>query len=267
MATEYSGSGDPARSLALLWGVQPQRSRGPRPGLDVARVVRAAVELADEEGLAALSMRRVAERLGVGTMSLYTYVPGKPELLDLMLDTVLGERALPEVGDADWRAALEALAREDWAHYHRHPWVLEISGTRALLGPHELDGFEAAVRVVCGLGLTGREMVAVVTVVGQYVRGAAEAATDAAQAERRTGVSEDAWWNAREPILDQVFDPARYPTLVAIEAEGAFAAERGAPDYTLSRAVADFEFGLARLLDGIATLVRARGTAGPRGQG
>ena len=93
MSPEYAGRGDPRRSLDLLWGDAPRPSRGPKPGLDVATIVAAAIALADADGLDGLSMRRVAERLGVGTMSLYTYVPSKAELLDLMLDTVYGEQA------------------------------------------------------------------------------------------------------------------------------------------------------------------------------
>jgi AcrR family transcriptional regulator len=91
MVLEYSGSGDPKRTMALLWGIGKKPTRGPKPGLSVGRIVSAAVEVADAEGLGALSMRRVADRLGIGTMSLYTYVPGKAELIDVMLDTVLGE--------------------------------------------------------------------------------------------------------------------------------------------------------------------------------
>lgn len=93
---EHSGKGDPARSLALLWRTSERTSRKGKPDLSVDRIVRAGIEIADAEGLAALSMRRVAERLGVGTMSLYTYVPGKAELLDVMLDTVYGETARPQ---------------------------------------------------------------------------------------------------------------------------------------------------------------------------
>ena len=86
--TEHSGSGDVSRSLELLWGLGERPSRGPKPGLTLDRIVTAAVAVADAEGLGALSMRRVATDLGVGTMSLYRYVPGKAELLDLMLDKV-----------------------------------------------------------------------------------------------------------------------------------------------------------------------------------
>ena len=112
---EYSGRGDPARSLELLWGARRTPTRGPKPGLSVERIVYAAIELADAEGLAALSMRRVAERLGVGTMSLYTYVPGKAELLDVMVDTVYGELSTQDGDEADWRARVEQVARANWA--------------------------------------------------------------------------------------------------------------------------------------------------------
>src|SRR5690606_20875133 len=117
VTVEYSGKGDPARSLALLWRTSERVSRKGKPDLSVDRIVRAAIEVADTEGLQARSMRRVAERLGVGTMSLYTYVPGNPELLDVMLDTVYGETARPEDVPGGWRARLELIARENWALY------------------------------------------------------------------------------------------------------------------------------------------------------
>lgn len=91
--TTDDGPTDPTRSLALLWRTSERTGRRGKHDLSVGRIVHAAIELADAEGVAALSMRRVAERLGVGTMSLYTYVPGKRELLDVMVDTVHGELA------------------------------------------------------------------------------------------------------------------------------------------------------------------------------
>jgi AcrR family transcriptional regulator len=259
VTTDYSGAGDPARSLPLLWRDQKRPTRGPRPGLSVDKVVAAAVELADAEGLAALSMRRVADKLGVGTMSLYTYVPGKAELLDLMLDTVLAEEARPDAADADWRTGLEQRAREDWALFHRHPWVLQIAPGRALLGPNETDLFEASLRVVDGIGLSGTEMVLVVSLVADFTRGAAQTAVGAAQAERRTGISDEEWWKAREPLFDRYFDPARFPTVTRVGAEGAFAQPPGDGEYTVAWAREGFEFGLRRLLDGIENFVEARG--------
>jgi AcrR family transcriptional regulator len=257
VTTDYTGGGDPARSLRLLWRDQKRPSRGPRPGLSVDRVVAAATELADAEGLAALSMRRVAERLGVGTMSLYTYVPGKAELLDLMLDTVLAEVARPDPAGG-WRAGLELRAREDWALFHRHPWILQVSPSRSLLGPNETDLFEATMRVVAGTGLSGAEMVLVVSLVAEYTRGAAQTAVGAAQAERRTGISDEQWWAAREPLFDKYFDPGRYPTLTSVASSGAFEPPAGDAAYTVARAQESFEFGLPRVLDGIEAFIEGR---------
>lgn len=262
MTTDYSGSGDPARSLPLLWRDTKRPTRGPRPGLSVDRIVAAAIELADAEGLAALSMRRVADKLGVGTMSLYTYVPGKAELLDVMLDTVLAEEARPDAAAGGWRAGLERRAREDWALFHRHPWVLQITPGRSLLGPNETDLYEATLRVVDGIGLSGTEMVLVVNLVADYTRGAADTAVGAAQAERRTGVSDEEWWKAREPLFDKYFDPDRFPTVTRISAAGAFEPPATEGGYTVAWARESFEFGLRRLLDGIEAFVAAR-AAGP----
>jgi AcrR family transcriptional regulator len=256
--TEYTGRGDPARSMALLWGVQKAPTRGPKPGLRVEQIVAAAIRVADAEGLAALSMRRVAGELGVGTMSLYTYVPGKAELLDVMLDTVLGEVARPDAAAGGWRDRLEAYARELWAHYHRHPWALRVSGARSLLGPNETALYEAALAVVSEIGFSGREMMQVVTLVGEYVRAVAARAVEAAQLAKETGVSDEQWWREREPLLDQVFDPARYPTVTRIAGEGAFSQPEGGLDYNLQDAVDSFEFGLGRVLDGIEAFVTRR---------
>ena len=256
MTTDYSGGGDPARSLPLLWRDQKRPTRGPRPGLTVDRIVAAAIELADAEGLGALSMRRVADRLGVGTMSLYTYVPGKAELLDVMLDTVLAEVARPD-GAGGWRAGLERRAREDWALFHRHPWMLQISPARALLGPNETELFEASLSTVAGTGLSGAEMVLAVSLVGEYTRGAAQSAVGAAMAEQRTGISDEQWWAAREPLFDKYFDPSRYPTVTRVAAEGAFEQPAGDATYTVAQAQQSFEFGLARVLDGIEAFIKA----------
>ena len=263
---EYASRGDPRRSMFLLWGRIELGSRGPKQGLDVADVARAGIALADAEGLGAVSMRRVAQAVGRGTMSLYTYVPGKAELLDLMLDTVLGERAreVPAPGD-DWRAGVEASARGAWAFYERHPWVLDIAGARALLGPSELDAYEAQVRLFDGLGLTAVDQTRMVGVVASFVRGAARAVADARAAERATGVSDDDWWNARSAVLDELIGddwwPERYPTLTRLDAEKAFLQADRSPDdptpYMEYEELAVFEFGLQRLLDGIEAYVRA----------
>lgn len=261
---EYTGRGDPRRSMALLWGMGDPPTRGPKPGLSVATIVSTAIELADAEGLDALSMRKVSERLGKSPMALYTYVPGKAEILDLMLDTVLGELPTEYPVDGGWRGGVEASARHGWAFYQRHPWVLQVSGARAVLGPHEFDQYEAQLRLYDGLGLSGVEMARSVGVVSSFVRGAAKAVADTRSAERATGVSDDEWWSARAPLLDEapIDWGGRYPTITKLEAEGAFSQLDRDPDdatpYLERDALDTFEFGLQRLLDGIEALVESR---------
>ena len=211
--TEYAGSGE--RSLELLWRTSQQPTRGPKPKLDLDQIVRVAIELADEDGLAPLSMRKVAERLGVGTMSLYTYVPGKAELLDLMVDASVGPS---EVVDGGWRERLERIARESWDRYHRHPWLLEITMVRPVLGPNVTARYDHELQAVDGIGLTDVEMDAVITLVAGHVEGAARRALEAALAERRTGMSDLEWWEARAPFLERVFEPERFPTAARVGA-------------------------------------------------
>ncbi|MET8911735.1 TetR/AcrR family transcriptional regulator [Micromonospora sp. NPDC004551] len=258
MTTEYSGTGDPARSLALLWRTREKASR--KGGdLSVERIVRAAIEVADAEGLAALSMRRVAERLGVGTMTLYTHVPGKGELLDVMLDTVYGETARPEQVPGGWRGRLAQIARENFALYLRHPWLLQVATTRPPLGPNLIAKYEYELRAVDGIGLTDLEMDAVITLVTGYVHGAARPAVEAAQASRDTGMTEQQWWYAHAPYLEKVMDPNRFPLAARV---GATAGQEYQAASDPARA---FEFGLARLLDGVAVLVRDRAGAAAGG--
>ncbi|WP_437730478.1 TetR/AcrR family transcriptional regulator [Sorangium sp. So ce1335] len=249
-ATEYSGGGDAVRSLDLLWGVKKRSSRGPRPGLSLDQIVRAAIELADGEGLSALSMQRVAAKLGFTPMSLYRYVPSKAELLDLMLDAAAGEMPLVDGVPGGWRAKLEASALADWALYHRHPWFLHVTPVRPVMGPKGMATYEAALRAVAGIGLTDREMLAAVHLVDSYVRGAGRLSVDRAEAEQETGVSDEQWWSERAYFWDKLFDPARYPTMAQMMSSGAFDEDPFTKDV--------FLFGLQRVLDGIEALVRSR---------
>jgi AcrR family transcriptional regulator len=250
--------------MQLLWGEAsgdngdarggPQAPRrGPRPRLTVREIARAAIAVVDGKGLSALSMRRLADDLGVTAMSLYTYVPGKAELLDVMLDTVYGETARPEDVPGGWRERLRLIARENWALYHRHPWMLQVATSRPVLGPNLIAKYDYELRAVDGLGLTDVEMDMTVATLGDFVHGAARAAIAKAQADKVTGRSEDEWWAAVAPLLEKVFDAERHPTATRV---GAAAGEEfqsaSAPERT-------FEFGLERLLDGFAVLIDSRG--------
>lgn len=246
-----TGTGDPARTMALLWRDRnaPGPRRGPRPRLDVDRIVAAAVAIADAEGLAAVSVRRVAAGLGVAPMTLYTHVPGKGELTDLMVDAVTGELYPDGLPDGGWREQVTAVARANWDLHVRHPWLLEVGTGRPPLGPSVLAKYEQELRAVDGLGLTERQMDLLVTLVNGFVRGTVGGVGDRARAEAASGVTEQQWWEATEPYFQQVFDPDRYPTAARV-GPVAGAELSAAVDPEVS-----FTFGLARLLDGMAVLI------------
>lgn len=259
MTTEYSGQGNYRLTLKLLWGLRDQPSRGPKPKLTVEQIVQAAIRIADAEGLAALSMRRVAQELDVGTMSLYRYVPGKHELLDLMYDTVCGESPPLDGSEAPkgWRAKLELMAREDWALYHRHPWMLQMSAGRTPFGPNMLRGYEASLTIVSDIGLTEKEMVAVIDLVHSYTSGAAQVSVSASQAEQQTGISDEQWWSEQQSAIEEVIDWSLYPTAGQVSEAGVW------EDYELwdnedGKVTFGFEFGLQRILDGIEALLTQR---------
>ncbi|MFF2779691.1 TetR/AcrR family transcriptional regulator [Streptomyces sp. NPDC058052] len=235
-------------SLDLLWGTGERPSRGPRPGLTLDRIVGAAVALADAEGLDAVSMRRVAGELGVGTMSLYRYVPGKTELLDLMLDRVQGE-SLPDgpvEPPAHWREAVEALARGHLALYRAHPWLLKVNEARSLLGPNTLRGFELCLTGLTGphgLGLSDPQTLAVIVTVQSFVAGIARMELQTAEAVKETGVSDDEFWAAQVPFLERAMESGEFPAVA------------GLADDTFSREIDQFAFGLERIMDGLEVLV------------
>ena len=252
MADKHDAA-DAATGLALLWGTSKKTSRGPKPGLRLEQIAACAVELADAEGLAALSMQRVAARLGFTTMSLYRYMPGKSELVDLMLDAAIGAPPALDRDGNGWRERLQEWARAHWELVHRHPWMLELATRRRLMGPNELAWIEAGLRAVDGIGLNGEEMLDVVVLVNGFVRGLAQASLNSAQAEHHDGVSDAQWWAAYAPLLDAHDREGRYPTLRRILDTGAFG-EVGDGGHADA-----LSFGLQRVLDGVEAFVARRG--------
>lgn len=238
--------GDPQRGLDLLWrGLEPAQ-RGPRARLSLAELTAAGIALADREGLEALSIRRVATALGVGPMTIYTYVPSKVELVELMIDEVFGELA-PPPADLDWRGRIEVLAEERWRMYARHPWVLQSNLSRIPLGPHVLDSIEQLYAAFAPLPLAAEQVVALVGVLDAYLQGASRTEAIEAQEVARTGVSYDEYWEARASFWERYFDPERYPEHVRIWNSGGF-----------ETVPSGFEAGLRCLLDGIEVMVGRR---------
>ncbi|MFI5835922.1 TetR/AcrR family transcriptional regulator [Micromonospora sp. NPDC051300] len=251
------GTADPARSLALLWSRRGPDARS-RSNLGLERIARVAIETCDAEGLGELSMRRLAQALGVGVMSLYTYVPGKAELIDLMVDTVYGEVVGPAAPSDGWRAGLERVARDNWSLRRRHPWLLRIPVGRPPLGPHAMAKYEYELRAVEGTGLTEVEMDSVVHLVTDYAEGVARRAVDASVLERESGMTDEQWWRVCGPLLGAFVDGSVFPTATRVgSAAGAAHGGSYSPEHA-------FEFGLGRLLDGIEVFIAARTAAGGR---
>ncbi|MCW2637392.1 MAG: TetR/AcrR family transcriptional regulator [Blastococcus sp.] len=226
MSTEIHRSGDRDRLEALLWRAAPVSGRtGARPALGIDPIVVAAVRLADAEGLAALSMRRVAGELGVGAMTLYGHVPGRGELLALMLDAVLGELHPDErsVTSGNWRARLDAVARANRTFLLRHPWAAQVTADRPPMGPNALRKYELELRAVDGLGLSEPQMDHLVTLVDGFIRGSVG--------------------RGQAPPAGAL---AGFPTAARVVA--ATTSVREDPERS-------FEFGLERLLDGIGMLI------------
>ncbi|MFI5776111.1 TetR/AcrR family transcriptional regulator [Nocardia sp. NPDC051570] len=251
-AVAASNNADPARTIALLWGLHPKPGR---KGLTVGTIVTAGIDLADTEGLDAVTMRRVAERLGVGAMSLYTHVPGKNDLVDLMYDAVLADLyrdpAEPAAAPGGWRAAMTLIAQRNWDLYRRHPWLLDLVGTRTV-GPHTITKYEAELRPLDGLGLTDVEMDSILTLMLTHVQGTARLSSGTTRLSAESGLTDPQWWQITGPILARLIDPTRFPVASRVGT-----AAGTAYDATVDPAHA-LRFGLDRILDGIAPLIDQR---------
>ena len=256
MASERTGGGDPARTLALLWNTDPTSRYGPARRLRVSAVVEAATALADREGLAAISMRRLAEQLGVSTMTLYTYVPGKAELLDLMLDAAYQRVERADTAGRPWRERLTAVADANRALHLAHPWLGAVSTLRPPLGPGLMAKYEHELAALDGLGLTDVQMDDALTFLLGFVQANARDAQDARAARADTALNDEQWWAANAPLLERVLDPDAYPLATRVgTAAGAAQGSAHDPGHA-------YRFGLQRVLDGLAALVEGRVSAG-----
>lgn len=221
----------------FLWRRRTRPTRGPKPALSLERIADTAISIADADGLAAVSMQRVAAELGFTKMSLYRYLPGKAELVALMVERAIGQP--PEVDTGDWRAALQQWAQRLLAAYLRHPWALEATVGPRPIGPNELGWMERAVAAMAATGLTGAERLDAIAVLAGYARTIAEqaGATDRPEAQLTAQIT---------TLLREHGD--RFPALAATMTS---AATEGPQEHA-------FTFGLDRILDGLQLLIAQR---------
>lgn len=243
--------------LAIAWGRAEPSTRGPRAGLTTDAIVAAAIELADAEGLAAVSMGRVANRLGYTPMSLYRYVPSKEALLALVQDAALGDPPATLASLGDWREDLAAWARGVSAGWLAHPWVLDIpiSGPPAM--PRSIAWLERALAVTAGTALSLGEQLSVALLLSGYARNWAQLERDLQRGRARSGLREEQVYPEFQRVLLHLIDPDRFPSVHAVINEGMF--DDGPGDGGDEGEVEEeFEFGLQRILDGIEAYMDRR---------
>lgn len=249
MSTDADQGGGVPHSVRMLWELREKLDRGPKPGLSLERIVTVAIEAADEEGIGALSMARVAKRLGSATMSLYRYVSSKDELQLLMLDMASGTP--PELTElaGDWRAGLERWSHEFLAIFQRHPWMLQIPVAGPPMEPGQMMWLESGLRMLDDTGLPPVERLSAVLLLIGYIR---SSATLTVFIPAPVAGEEIEPPPAYGPTLGALLDVKAFPALHELIAAKAFE-ERGD----------DFDFGLHRVLDGIEVLIRSRNGKNP----
>lgn len=241
--SDTTDSGLP-RVVAIAWGTHTAPQRGPSRGLTHERIVERAIEIADEQGLAALTMQRLAESLGFTTMSLYRYVANKDELLMLMVgsEALLPPRDKPAT---DWRDRLRAWADQLRSTYHAHPWMLEIvRGPVSVLLPGSVEVVDRGLGAVDGLELNDQQRIGIILAVSSYVSAFATLERDlAAQEDLEFGP--DAMTE-----LGEVITPERLPFAAPLFLSGGYV---GGPVTEESQGVEfEYSFGLDLLIEGLA---------------
>lgn len=234
----------PKQAARLIWA-RPERVRQERPALSREQIVRVALEMADTEGIDAISLRRLAARLQVSAMALYWYIERKEDVFELMIDAAYGEVPLPEPGSRDWRSQFQEMAVQVRAMMHRHPWFASLIGHRAVLGPNALRQTDYLLLIVSQLGFDMTTGMSLLTMFNAYIVGFVLGEMGEAEAQRRTGLNKEEWQQQVAPyVQEQVIASGHYPHLTRYLAESE---ERSSDEM--------FLFGLTRLLEGIATYV------------
>lgn len=232
--------------VQLMWA--PATKVG-RSGLTVVALTDAAVALADEQGLESLTMRAVAERVGIGVMTLYGYVPGKPELLELMLDSVAGTTYASgdrPADQGDWQAALRHMAERNYAHALTHGWSVEVPVGRPILGPGICQKYEWELAPLDGIGLSDELMDHVVTTVAHLAAGAARWQLGLDRVRADSQLSDESWWQLVQPALASAMADLQLPVSARV---GATIASAGDPRESLRA-------GVELLISGLRDAVR-----------
>ena len=234
------------RRSQLLWDDRLQSTRGPKASLTPDEVVQVAMQLADEDGLGAVTMNAVSARLGFTTMAIYRYFPSKEALLDAIVDAGLGLPPRAPQTRGDWRSEVAQWARAKRAMLCARPWLAELPFVAAPHGPNWLSWLEAVIDSLSGTGLDSADMGEVLSILDGYTRGASDTAISLARARGR-GLSAAQWAAEVGADLGRAIGDPRFPHFAAL-----LTTPSNRPTRTMDES---FEFGLGRVLDGIERYV------------
>jgi AcrR family transcriptional regulator len=238
----------------ILWGVKSAGPAARRSPLDRTRIVRAAVRIGDAEGLAAVSMRRIARELRTGAMSLYRHVPDKGALISLMIDEVIGEADVPAGPSGNWREDLRQVASNMWELTQRHPWYAEAAMDRPPITPHGVAMLEYALSILDDSGLSIGDRMGILATLSTTVMGAALNAEAEARTRTRLQMTEDEMLSSASVYLGRIIDGGEFPRfgqyMTEVMSKFASGAEPPDPQYELRMAV-------ELVLDGVAARLAA----------
>ena len=243
------------RAVALSWGVAERPQRGPKRELSIERIVETAIGVADQEGLPAVSMSRIATELGFTTMSLYRYVTSKDDVLALMQDAVC-EVPIPAEDDRgpDWRSGLRRWSMATIEVIQAHPWFPDIPISGMPLMPNNLAVLDWGLREMRDLPLTDAEKMSTALLLSSYARAAGVVERDVRQSREKGGTPPQSG-EAFTAALAELVTPERFPDLAPLVASGGYTDTEDEQD--------DFAFGLERILDGIERYITARAAGEP----
>lgn len=237
-----------SKSKSTLAWEEPSRRPTPVP-LSREAILRAAIAIADREGLEAVSLRNVGAALQAGPMRLYGFVATKEQLLDRMVDEVYAEMHFERSSRDDWRTSMRAMARRMRHSARKHPWFVDLLGGRPRLGPNALEHLEASLAIlkdVPGFDDVDVLMQAVATVQA-YVLGALRNEESELHAERQTGKTESEWQQSVAPYIERMLATERFPTIARVVREATH------PSLDVV-----FDEGLECVLDGVEARFMAR---------
>ena len=249
---------EPAPVPASASASKPGTAVGAERDLSRQRIVRVAIEVADAEGLEALSMRGIAARVGAATMSTYRHITSKDDLVMLMADAAFGELPPATHDDgAGWRERVAGAVRTLWTLHRRHPWLAHLSPlTRPLPLPHLLAHGEQILAAFADTDLDPHTTLDLQVLLYSYVQGLAINIEREAHAVATTGVSDDEWMRQQGPAMGAIAATGLYPSFARLM--DTFAA-RGY-DLDLDRI---FELGLGLMLDGLTPIIETAGRTAP----